>query len=152
MLYLVPSLYLTYILYAKFHRKTNYKRAEKAATTKIFKNLIYDCGCGTHLFPPLSNHSHLQYPFSTYLNNLSQLLFCKLFNCFTAAASVQHQPFHHFSLVKNRPEGPPLRRLLKFHEIVRILIHIRIRLDFHLHVLYVYIYLYISYTYFMYIS
>lgn len=91
---------------------------------------------------------HLQYPSSHYFDNLSQLPFCKLFHCFTAAFSVQPQPFYHFSLAKNRPEGPPLRRLLKFHEIVRILIHIRVRLNSHVRVLYVYIYLYISYTYF----
>lgn len=98
---------------------------------------------------PFSTYSTHFPPILTYLDNLSQQLFRKLFNCFTAAVSVQRQPFYHFSLVKNQPEGPPLRRLLKFHEIVRILIHIRIRLNFHVRVLYVYIYLYISYTYFM---
>ena len=77
-----------------------------------------------------------------------QLPFCKLFYYFTAAFSVQPQSFYHFSLAKNRSQGPHLPPRLKFNKIIRILIHIHIRLNFHVHFLYVYIYLYISYTYF----
>lgn len=91
---------------------------------------------------------HKQYLFLLYFDNLFQLPFCKLFNCFTAAFSVQPQPFYHFSLVKNRPQGPHLPQRLKNKKIIRILIRIHIRLNFHVHFLYIYVYLYISCTYF----
>lgn len=95
--------------------------------------------------PTYNTHFPLTIPF---LPLPRQLLFCKLFHCFTAAFSVQPQPFYYFSLAKNRSEGPHLPSRLEIREIVRILIHIRIRLNSHLHFLYVYIYLYISCTYF----
>ena len=98
---------------------------------------------------PLSTYLHNSPPIPIYFDNLSQQSFRKLFNCFTAAVSVQHQPFYHFSLVKNRPEGPPLRRLLKFHEIIRIRIHIRVRLNFHVH-LYTYTFIYTFHVHILY--
>lgn len=95
--------------------------------------------------PTYNTHFPLTIPF---LPLPRQLPFCKLFHCFTAAFSVQPQPFCYFSLAKNRPEGPHLPPRLEIREIVRILIRIRIRLNSHVHLLYVYIYLYISCTYF----
>jgi len=87
-------------------------------------------------------------PLILFLPLPRQLPFCKLFHCFTAAFSVQPQPFYHFSLAKNRPQGPHLPPRLEIEKIIRILIRFLIRLNSHLHFLYVYIYLYISCTYF----